>query len=274
MAPAAGGAGSTQARSRDVGTIDVRLQQDVTGLEGSYAIAVVDLTTGLTFGLNATAPYRAASVNKLPILLTLYQRADAGTLDLDETVTLTDDDIQHYGTGLIQDPSFGRTFTLRQLAALMIEESDNTAAYFLERYLGQDAIQANVAGWGLAHTSMAENTTTAADSVQLFQELSSSRLLQPASSAIVISLLEHTVFADRIAAGVPQGVSVAHKIGTDVGVYNDAGVVFAPGHPYAITVLSQDASETEAEPALTRLSRDVYQFESSLAATTTPAGGR
>jgi beta-lactamase class A len=274
QAPATGEAQSAQARPPDIGAIDARLRQDVEGLDGSYAVAVVDLTTGLSYGVNTAASSRAASVNKLPILLTLYQRADDGTLDPDQTVTLTDDDIQHYGTGLIQDPRFGRSFSLRQLAALMIEESDNTAAYFLEHYLGQDAIQANLAGWGLTHTSMSENTTTSADVVRLFVGLNSGKLLRPASYAIVNSLLEHTVFTDRLTAGVPEGVPVAHKVGTDIGVYNDAGVVFAPGHPYAIAVLSQNALETEAEPALVRLSRDVFRFESSLSATPTPGHAR
>jgi len=245
------------------------LQQETTGLQGSYGISVSDLVTGLTYGINATGGYRAASINKMPILITLYQRADAGTINLDETITLSDDDIQHYGTGLIQDPGSGRTFTLRQLAAAMIETSDNTAAYVLERYLGQDAIQANVERWGLVHTSMADNTTTPAEVVALFVALKRGSLLQPESTAIVLSLLQHTVFDERIVGGVPQGVAVAHKIGTDVGVYNDAGIVLAPSHPYAIAVLSQGADESEAEAALARISGDVYRFESSLPATST-----
>jgi len=261
--PPGAGHGPSQTAA-DVGAIDLHLQQETSTLQGSYGISVIDLSTGLAYGINANTSYRAASINKMPILITLYQRADAGAINLDEAITLSDDDIQHYGTGLIQDPGAGRTFTLRQLAAAMIETSDNTAAYVLERYLGPDVIQANVQRWGLTHTSMADNTTTPADVVALFLALKGERLLQPESTGIVLSLLQHTVFDDRIVGGVPPGVAVAHKIGTDSGVYNDAGIVLAPGHPYAIAVLSQNADESEAEPALARLSGAVYRFESSL----------
>jgi beta-lactamase class A len=117
---------------------------------------------------------------------------------------------------------------------------------------------------------MADNTTTPADVAALFADLRNGKLLQPASTSIVVDLLQHTVFGGRLVSGVPQSVPVAHKVGTDVGVYNDAGLILLQDRPYVVAVLSQDADESEAEPALARVSQEIYRFESSLGAAPSP----
>ena len=247
-------------------TIVARLQTDVDSLQGTYGIAVIDLTSGTLYGVNLNASSRAASVNKLPILVTLYQEASAGKVNLDQSVTIGDDDVQHYGTGIIQDQDSPRIYSLRELAALMIELSDNTAAYVLEQYVGQAAVQANLQHWGLKQTSMADNLSTPADAASLLANLYDHAYLSPQDTGVAITLLTHTVFTDRLQASVPAGVSVAHKIGTDAGIFNDAGLVLAPHHPYAIAVLDNDADENQAQQAYDRIDKDVYSFEASLPA--------
>lgn len=254
--------------SLDTRQIESTLRQDTAGLQGSYGIGVIDLATGMAYGVNSSGVFRAASVNKMPILVELYQRAAQGSLNLDQSLALADDDVQHYGTGLIQEPGSARTYTLRELGALMVEASDNTAAYVLERLLGQAAIQATLERFGLLHTSMADNTTTPADAADLFASLYREQLVSHNATQVALTLLQHTLFANRLASGVPAGVPVAHKVGTDAGVYNDAGLVLLQGRPYAVAMLSQDADEHEAEQALARISGDLYRFESSLPAAT------
>jgi len=238
----------------------------MTALQGGYGVAVIDLASGLTYGVNGNNLFRAASVNKMPILITLYDSAARGRIRLDQPLTLAESDIQHYGTGTIQDPSAPRTYTPRQLGALMIQVSDNTAAYVLERLLGQQTVQQNVRRWRLDHTSMADNTTTPADSATLMADLYAGRLLSPDASDEVLALLQGSVFTDRLAAGLPPELPLAHKVGTDIGVYNDSGIVLLAGRPYSIAVLSTDADETEANAALGRISKDVYNFQASLLA--------
>lgn len=250
----------------NTGPVEQRLLADIGSLQGAYGVAVIDLSSGSIYGVNGNRVFRAASVNKIPIILTLYDRASSGHLSLDQTLTIGDSDIQHYGTGTIQNSDGPRTYTLRQLGDLTIQVSDNTAAYVLERFLGQQAIQQNLSRWHLDHTSMSDNTTTPADAGTLMAELYTGKLLPPDATQMVLGLLKSSVFTDRLAAGVPAGVPVAHKVGTDVGVYNDAGVVMLPQRAYAISILSEDADENEAITAFAQISRDVYGFESSLVA--------
>jgi beta-lactamase class A len=270
-APSRASRPTTATGALDSASIEGNLGADVAGLQGTYGIAVIDLTSGASYGLNTGVTFRAASVNKLPILIELYQRAASGNLNLDQEMTVSPADIQHYGTGLIQDDSSPRTYTLRELGAAMIETSDNTAAFVLERFLGQDNIQATVERSGLKQTSMADNATSPADTATLLAGLYRERLLSPEATQVAMTLLEHTVFTDRLVSGVPAGIAVAHKIGTDTGVFNDAGIVLLQGRPYVIAVFSQNADEHEAGQALPRISRDVYQFQSSLPSGAAPS---
>jgi beta-lactamase class A len=243
------------------------LVADVSNLQGTYGVAVIDIASGAAYGVNGNRVFRAASVNKMPIIVTLYLRAASGQLKLDQTLSLADSDIQHYGTGTIQEPDAPRVYTLRQLGALMIRVSDNTAAYVLERLLGEQSIQRNAGRWRLEHTSMADNTTTPADAALLMADLYSDRFLPADSTNTILDLLKGSVSANRLDSGLPSEVGVAHKVGTDIGVYNDAGIVLLEGRPYAIAVLSEDADEAEANLAFGRVSRDVYAFQSSLGKT-------
>jgi beta-lactamase class A len=248
----------------DTQAVQQKLAADLSGLQGHYGVAVVDLASGTSYGVRSLDSFRAASVNKLPILVALYQRAVLGQVNLDRSVAVSDGDIQHYGTGTIQNAGAPRVYTLRQLAALMIQVSDNTAAYILERLLGQSAIQESVQRWGLTHTSMADNATTPADAAEFMASLYADKLLPADGSQAALDLLAQTAFNDRLAGGMPRDVIVAHKVGTDTGIFNDAGVVLLRGRPYSVAVFSEDADQAEADAAYARVNQDLLHYESSL----------
>jgi beta-lactamase class A len=128
-----------------------------------------------------------------------------------------------------------------------------------------------VQGWGLAHTSLADNTTTARDTATLLQKLAGHTLLTAAASSELIGYLEDTAWSDRVQSGVPEGVLVAHKIGTDVDVFNDAAIVFNGSHPYVLTVLGSGAGADDGLHAITAISQQVWQFEQGLPTVTQAA---
>jgi len=251
-----------------VGNFQTQLASYLAGLAGTYAVAVVDVQTGATIGQNQDVTLTAASVNKLELVVELYRLAEQGQLNLDSTTVIAADEIQNYGTGTIQLKGAGQVYSWRDLATLMIEESDNTAAYVIGNRLGLGNVQNDIQGWGLTHTSITDNTTTARDTATLLQKLANHTLLPAAASEELIGYLENTAWTDRIESGVPEGVPVAHKIGTDVGVFNDAGIVYNGNHPYVLAVLGDGAGENDGLQAITAISKDVWQFEQGLPAAT------
>jgi len=249
-----------------------RYQAQLSGLlagrDGKYGFVALDLTTGVALLNDADTQYRAASVNKLPIVIDLYRRAAAGQIDLDATTAIADDEIQHYGTGTIQSQGSGQVYSYRDLAKLAIEESDNTAAFVLGKRLGLDSVQADLQSWGLKATSLVDNLTTARDAAVLLSLLQQHKLLSAAATNEVLAFMQNTVWTDRLQSGVPATIPVAHKIGTDVDVFNDAAIFLAPVHPYIAVALGSGVGEDDGNATLTALSRLVYQFEAALPAAT------
>lgn len=237
------------------------LQRILAGATGTYGVTVIDLTSNQEVNINATGRMNAASVNKLEILAALYHECALGRLRLDQTVTTSAADIQDYGTGVIRYQPVGTTYTLGQLARLLIEQSDNTASYLLAQTIGLSTIDALVAKWGLASTVVGQEISSPHDAARFMQLLYEGKLANPAATGQMLAYLTHTAFNDRIPAGVPAGVSVAHKIGTQVNVENDVAIVDLAGRPYVLSIFARDVTEERAVPVEQAISRSVYQFE-------------
>jgi beta-lactamase class A len=63
----------------------------------------------------------------------------------------------------------------------------------------------------------------------------------------------------RIPAGVPEGVTIAHKTGSLRGVRNDAGIVYAE-RPYVIAIFSKKLADEEgAGRSIVEISRAVWK---------------
>lgn len=240
----------------------------VRAADGTYAISVIDLASDQRIDLDATASMDAASVNKLEILAALYHQAELGRLSLDQTVRTGADDIQDYGTGVIRYQPVGATYTLNELARLLVEQSDNTASYMLAQIVGLPTVDALVQQWGLPQTRVGELTSSAHDAATLMALLYHGRLANPAHTKQMVEYLSHTAWNDRIPAGVPATVTVAHKIGNQVNVVNDVGIVYLPGRPYVLSIFSADVNEEQAVGVEQAISRTVYDFEREASGTT------
>lgn len=229
--------------------------------DGTYGISVIDLASGQKLDLDAAEPMNAASVNKLEILAALYHEVEAGRVHLDTTLTLNAANIQDYGTGVIRYQPLGMRYTLDQLATVLIEQSDNTASYMLAQYLGLPTIDKLVTGWGLMSTIVGQEVSTPQDAARFMQLLYEGKLANAADTQQMLDYLTHTAFNDRIPAGLPAGVVVAHKIGTQVNVENDVALVRLPGRPYVLSIFAKDVTEANAVPVEQAISRAVYQYE-------------
>lgn len=245
----------------DVAGLTTALNALIAPEDGTYSITVIDLRSGRELDLNDGKATNAASVNKLEILAALYHEVERGQLSLGQTITTTDDAIQDYGTGVIRYQPVGSTYTLADLAKLLIEQSDNTASYMLAQTVGLDVIEQLVQGWGLRATHVGEDVSTARDAAQFLALLYRGKLANPADTAQMIDYLSHTAFNDRIPAGVPASITVAHKIGNQVNVLDDAGIVYLPGRPYILSIFSDDINMDRAVAVEQQLSRTVYDYE-------------
>jgi beta-lactamase class A len=236
---------------------------------GTQGVVVFDPSSGSTVSLNADRRFVAASLSKLYALLTLYRAASRGRLSLDDKITMHSSDVWAYGTGVLyRYPNkypVGYTMTLRECAGFMIRESDNTAELMLNRYLGEERIEAELRRIGATSTRYWQptNTTTPNDILLVLKAIADPTYTTHELSTEMLELMTDTSFEDRLPQPLPEETRVAHKIGSYESTFSDAGIVFpdrsgGTGQEYYIVVFSEGTTEEEARETIQDISLAAY----------------
>lgn len=193
---------------------------------GKYAVKVVRLVTEESYGFNETATMAARSVIKVPIILTAIRLG--------------------YGD------------TYNDLLMRMGKNSDNNAQIKMEKYLGMTKIQNTLEILGMTNTDFGGNTTTADDLVKMWKYIYESPDKEKAAE-----FLTNSIYEDRISKGIPEGVRLIHKVGTDINVWNDSGIVLN-SKPFILVILNQGVTREEAVIVVPELTKMVWDYETSL----------
>jgi beta-lactamase class A len=232
---------------------------------GRYGVVVSDPSTGETISMDPDGRFLAASINKLPVLMALYRSAAAGTVDLDDEISMQASDVQAYGTGSLYTKPVGYTITLRECAGYLIKESDNTAWKMLDRYLGRDHIRSELYSAGARSTEYwIPNTTTPNDVLVMLEKISDPSYTSPHLSDEMLGLMTNTDFEGRLPHLLPKDARVSHKIGSYGATFGDAGIVFAngsrsTGDAYFIVVMADETGEGTARAAMQEMSLATYR---------------
>jgi reactive intermediate/imine deaminase len=126
------------------------LAEQLASFPAETGLYVKHLTTGEEVAIRADQSFNSQSVIKIPIMVRAFQLADAGTLNLNERITLTRADLRD-GTGVFQNFDLGSSPTLRDLIQQMIVTSDNTATDAVTvKVGGKDTVNADLAAAGYA----------------------------------------------------------------------------------------------------------------------------
>jgi len=232
--------------------------------------------------LHADESFHAASTMKVAVLLELYRQVHEGRVRLDEPLTVRNEfhslvDGSPYQLEPSDDSetelyrAVGETRTLGQLSELMITVSSNLATNLLMEKLGVDNIRVGVHALGADGMSVRRgvedskafaqglnNTTTARALLLLLEAIAHGRAVDVESSRQMLAVLEKQTVNDRIPAGLPPGIRVAHKTGEITGVRHDAAIVFAHT-PFVLVVLTRGAADPEAASGLIAdITRQLY----------------
>jgi beta-lactamase class A len=254
------------------------IKQIAQAYPATYGVVVLDPSSGERVAMDADRRFLAASLNKLPVLMTLYRAAASGAVDLDDKISMLASDVQAYGTGVLYEYPVGHTITLRECARLLIKESDNTAWKMLDRYLGRDYIRAELYRIGARSTEYwFPNTTTPEDVLLVLEKISDPSYTTPDLSAEMLDLMTNTSFEDRLPQPLPEGTRVSHKIGYYGSTFADAGIVFPEGardarDAYLMVVIASETSASASRTATQEMSRATYRILTEPAQTDAPGG--
>lgn len=264
------------------GQLRARIGQDT----ATVAVYFRDGARREDVGINAGVRFHAASTMKVPVLLELARRIDAGELHWDDRLTvrnsfksIVDGSPYRLDVGEDSDSTLyrleGEAVPVSWLARLMITRSSNLATnLIIERLdpkrvnataheLGADSI-AVLRGVedGKAFERGLNNTTTARDLAILLDGIAANRSASHASSDSIRQMLLAQEFNEGIPAGLPPGTPVAHKTGEITAIAHDAAIVFPPGRePYVLVILTRGYSDhADAARLMADLSAMVYQW--------------
>ena len=276
--------------SRGIDSLAASIGRRIAEVKGStVGVAFRDLASGDTLFIGADESFHAASTMKVPVMIELFRRSDAGGLSLDQGILLINQfrsiaDGSSYSLDATADSDslayqlMNTRVSVRDLIDHMITRSSNLATNALIELVGADRANATARALGAknirvlrgvedtpAFRAGLNNTTTARDLEILMEAIETGRAASRASCDAMRDILSRQEFNDEIPAGLPKGTRVAHKTGFITGVLHDAAVVYPTGRsPYVLVVLTRDIPEQPvARRLISDISRLVYAYVAS-----------
>ena len=126
--------------------------------DGSIGVYARDLTTGRTFGFHQDELFCTASVFKLPVMVELFRRGEAGELSLKDRRRVSERASRH-GTGLLKCLRDSPELSLEDFCRLMIIHSDNIATDTLMEIADPESVTRTMTGLGFPKTRVSGNVT-------------------------------------------------------------------------------------------------------------------
>jgi beta-lactamase class A len=237
---------------------------------GDISMAAVyyrDLNNGPWFGENEGEPFFPASLLKVPLLLTYLREAESNPAILQRKLvydgtpfTIT----QNYVFG--EPLKSGRSYSVKELLEKMILTSDNTAmAILTSEELVSDAQLERVYKAFAIDSPIREgyqiNPVTYAS---FFRVLYNATYLSRDLSEYALELMSHSDFNEGLRSGVPLNIPISHKFGeryhgqTGERQLHDCGIVYAPGKPYLICIMTRGSDFKRLSAVIGEISKQVY----------------
>jgi beta-lactamase class A len=270
-----------------VDSLYARISARVAAVPGAHVgVALHDLRDRFDLRISADSSFHAASTMKVPVMIELFRRADAGALSLDQGVLL----VNQFGSIVDGSPysldagddsdstlyaKIGVRVPIRELLERMIERSSNLATNTLIAIVGAGNTNATARALGArriqvrrgvedqkAFDAGLNNTTTASDLAALMLAIERGQAASSSSCRAMRDILLKQEFSQEIPAGLPVGTPVAHKTGWITGTRHDAAIVYPPRRtPYVLVVLTRGIPEDTTQIALIAdVSRMVWNF--------------
>ncbi len=249
------------------------------------AVAFKDLAGGDSLLIDAHTTMHAASTMKVPVMLELFRRAEAGELSLDEPVPVRNEfrsiaDGSSYSLTVSDDSEhglygqLGERVPLRRLMELMITHSSNLATNLLIDLADPRRIARTLDEIGASEMRVLRgvedipafergmnNSTTAYGFMKVLEGVAAGRVVSARSTEEMLRILEGQEFQEMIPAGLPPGTRVGNKTGWITRIQHDGAIVYPPNRPpYVLVVLTRGFTDRERAAELGReISRRVYR---------------
>ena len=222
---------------------------------------------------NPDLPLIAASVIKIPIMVTAMRDIAAGALDPGAVVCIAPE-MKMPSCGALTYLHDGLEVTVLDLITLMIILSDNTATNILIDRLTPAHVNETMESLGIPGICLRrrlfepilssrgiQNTVTARGIGMLLERMAGGTLLGKKDDDAMLGILLN----QRLNGKLPfylhsEGIPCAHKTGEDDGITHDAGIVYAK-RPFVICMLSNEVDVPAFERLIQNTARALARGE-------------
>jgi beta-lactamase class A len=229
-----------------------------------------DLDNGPFFGIREEESFTGASLLKVPTIVAALLQAEDSPGLLARTVRFD---------GYPEENSFGQYLPQLRLArgeVYSVDEllrrsgafSDNAAAGVLNGIVDPKYLARVYDELDLPRPRQDEPGTrsiTPLNYGRIFRVLYNASFLNRALSERALGYFAQSAFHDGLEAGLPPGTILAHKFGiytipgqTPTAQLHDCGIVYRPGRPYFLCVMTEGRSADTLAAAIRQISREVF----------------
>jgi beta-lactamase class A len=255
-------------------SIQFIINQEIDNDQISFAsIYYRDLNNGPWLGINEKEYFSPASLIKVPVMMAYLKETENNPSLLDEKIVNTKNfDYSQQNVTPTQTLELDKEYTIGDLINRMIIYSDNAAYELLLENIDNIKIY-NVYKDLDVDISKAEkdpngNIITVKDYSSFFRILFNSSYLDRDNSEKALNILSKTQYYKGLVAGIPENITIAHKFGerqylpSKEKQLHDCGIVYLPGKPYLICIMSRSTDFDKAANFIKQVSKVVYNHVS------------
>lgn len=227
-----------------------------------------DLNNGPAFGVNIQDEFFPASLLKVPVMMAYYRWSEKENQLLNTKISYEKKADLGYIPTIVpkEELVVGQAYTVDELIRRMIIYSDNQAIYLLTKNLPKTYLSDLFAMLGVGEDVLTDESArlNVKEYASFFRILYNSSYLSRDNSEKALALLSVTDYHDALPAGIPSGVTVAHKFG-EAGTMNverqlhDCGIVYFPGHPYLACIMTRGQDPQLLKQSIADISRFIYE---------------
>lgn len=241
------------------------LRKDLAYYDGKVSLYFEYLPTGTSMRFGDTQQLVAASLLKVPVVMELYRLSEMGKINLDDEIAIRQAWLDE-GYGDLYKKGAGNTLSLRELVALTLEQSDNTALNAIQSVVDEhddDKTKSAYDSLDVDFGTDRESLSMSARAYASFMKcLYFSCYLSVDSSQEIMTYLTKSTYGTtgRIGKYISDDVTIAHKIGVaGNAVQSDCGIVYVPNRNYILCVMLDEEQDRGGE-AIAQISKRVYDY--------------
>ncbi|NUO78997.1 serine hydrolase [candidate division KSB1 bacterium] len=248
-------------RERADKKLEAKLQAALKDFRGDAGVYVRHLPSGRSVTIRADELFPTASMIKVPIMLALFEKFNAGELDYHSDLVYRDS-LLYEGEDILGSFKNGEKIAFSKVVMLMITTSDNTASLWCQSLAGKGAtINEWLAAHGFAQTRVNSRTegreearkefgwgqTTPREMAELLVLIRERRAVRPAASDEMYRALTRIYWNDEALSQIPPHVQAASKQGAVNRSRSEVVLVNAPSGDYVFCVITKNQQDESWE---------------------------